>query len=204
MSETVTAKKVESFAINWDRSCRAAFETGVISIPCSAVIVGTDGNRYSLRFTAQIISTQAEHNPPTAYVTADHWSIPGVVQPWLKLDRCSFQNAALEYLRGYAPDGKPLLPVEYSDSFFGAVVSDDGTRVTAASGWTVTVGFNPANGWLKLTASLGGVTKGEITGEGLTASDISRLYIVPEHTRRNLVSAAGAKWPDEPPAEEIN
>ena len=204
MSETITAKKVESFAITWDRSCPAAFEPGVVSIPCSAVIVGSDGNRYRLNFVGQIITTQAEHNPPTAYVTADRWSFPGLWPAWHELDRCSFLNAAYEYLRGYAPDGKLLLPIERADDYLPAVVSEDGTRITAASGWTVTVGFNPKTGWLKLTASLGGVTKCEITGDGLTPADISKLYIVPERTRRNLVAAAGSKWPDEPPAEAVN
>ena len=199
MSEIITPKNVESFVIHWNQGSIKGLP-GVVSLPCSAVIAGSDRIRYRLRFTAQLVTTQGPGNPPVAYLNVTEWRLPYADAT---LDQFAFMKAAHEYLLGYAPDGGPLIPLEYADAFFGAVVSDDGTRITAASGWTVQVSFNPASGWIKLTASLG-VTRCTVTGEGLTVQDIARLYKVPEGTRRALLKAAGASWPDEPPAEEIN
>ena len=202
MKETVTPHRIESFAIHW--ASAAIEKKGVVSVPCCAVIVGNDGNRYRLQFYGQIITTQADNRLLMAYVHADRWILPDPVTPCRKLDEAWFKRSAFRGLIGYGPNAALRFPVERADDYLPAVVSEDGTRITAPSGWTVTVGFNPKNGWLKLTASLGGVTKCEITGDGLTPADISKLYIVPELTRRNLVAAAGAKWPDEPPAEAVN
>lgn len=202
MSEIVTPHKVESLAIHWG----SAFieKKGVVSVPCRAIIVGSDRNRYRLRFDGQIVTVQAEGNPFMAYVRGYRWSVPDAARPWCELDKAAFQNAAFRHLIGYGPNADLRFPIESADDYLDAIVSDDGARITAPSGWTVTVGFNPAHGWIKLTASLGGVTRCSVTGDGLTVSDIARLYKVPEGTRRNLVAAAGARWPEDPAPEEIN
>ena len=202
MSEIVIPHKVESLAIHWG----SAFieKKGVVSVPCSAVIVGSDRNRYRLRFDGQIVTTQAEGNPFMAYVRGYRWSVPDAAHPWRELDKAAFQNAAFRHLTGYGPNADLRFPIESADDYLDAIVSDDGTRITAPSGWTVQVSFNPGHGWIKLTASLGVITRCTVTGDGLTVSDIARLYKVPERTRRALIAAAGSKWPDEPPAEEIS
>ena len=207
MRKTIRAKvegssAVESFAIHWTRA--RVERAGVVSFPCSSIVVGDNGERYAVNFRALIITTQAVERPPVAFISVASCFIPQALNPGSLIEESSFMQAVYCYLIGHGPDGLPLMPVERADSFIPAVVSDVCSRITAASGWSVVAGFDAAHGWLKLSAVLGGRTRCTVSGPDVTAADIARLYCVPEVTRRALIDAAGAVWPADPPLEEVN
>lgn len=202
MVETITPHKLESFAIRWANA--SVEKKGVVSVPCCAVIVGNDGNRYRLTFDGQIITTQSEECPIMAYVDASNWIIPDPVTPWRQLDKAWFMRSAFRGLIGYGPNGDLRFPIDRADDYLPAVVSEDGARITAPSGWSVSVSFDPDSGWIKLTASLGTVIRCYVTGDSLTVQDIARLYKVPERTRRAILAAAGSVWPSDPTPEAVS